>query len=100
MAIFIQSILTIPEGIQAAMSGQSFASMGTAALLVGHEHVMRINPTVAPGRFSLDDVSGVGHLQAFGYEEARYAMPRLRERFLATIAPAYKPCHSCKTNDN
>lgn len=77
--------------IEAAMSGQSFASMGTAYLLAGHEHVTRINPPVAPGRFKLDDTSGIDHLRAFGYEEARYAIPKLREKFFAETVKPFEP---------
>lgn len=79
--------------LEAAMTGQTFASMGTAALLVGHDHITRINPTVAPGRFSLDDTSGIQNLYAFGYEEARNEIPILRERFFLDVARPYKPQH-------
>lgn len=79
--------------INAATCGQSFASLGTASLLIGHEHVTRINPTVAPGRFRLDDTKGVEHLRGFGYEEARYAIPHLREKFFSGPVELYKPFH-------
>jgi len=79
--------------IEAAMFGQSFASLGTAYLLAGHEHVMRINPVVSPGRFELDDCTGIKHLGAFGYEQARYALPQLRERFLTQPVQPFVPFH-------
>jgi uncharacterized protein len=79
--------------IKAAMSGQSFASMGTAYLLAGHEHVHRFNPIVAPGRFALDNLDSLDQLQAFGYEEARQAIPKLREKFFLEPAPQYTPLH-------
>lgn len=83
--------------LDAAMSGQTFASMGTAALLVGHDHITRINPTVAPGRFSLDDTKGIQHLCAFGYEEARIAVPRICACFLSEVASIYTPLYQQKT---
>jgi patatin-like phospholipase/acyl hydrolase len=69
--------------LAAGMAGQSFASMGTAYLLAGHEHVHRINPIVVPGRFGLDNTAALDQLRAFGYEEARQAIPKLRERFFS-----------------
>lgn len=79
--------------IKAAMSGQSFASMGTAYLLAGHEHVHRFNPIVAPGRFALDGTNSLDQLRAFGYEEARQALPSLREKFFFEPTEQYNPLH-------
>ena len=79
--------------IKAAMSGQSFASMGTAYLLAGHERVHRFNPIVAPGRFALDNLNSLDQLRAFGYEEARQAIPKLREKFFLEPAAQYTPLH-------
>lgn len=86
--------------ITAAMSGQSFASMGTAYLLAGHDHVHRFNPTVAPGRFALDDTASIDQLRAFGYEVARQAIPKLRERFFSEPAGPYVPLHRTRALQN
>ncbi|HEY2390391.1 MAG TPA: CBASS cGAMP-activated phospholipase [Candidatus Angelobacter sp.] len=80
--------------ITAAMSGQSFASMGTAYLLAGHDHVHRFNPTVRAGRFALDNTTSLDQLRAFGYEEARQAIPKLRESFFFEPTAPYTPFHS------
>ncbi len=76
--------------IKAAMSGQSFGSMGTAYLLAGHEHVHRVSPIVAPGRFSMDDTTKLDQLRAFGFEQAREELPRLRELFFGEPATSFK----------
>lgn len=78
--------------INAAMTGQSFGAMGTAYLLAGHEHVHRFDPIVVPGRFSLDNATALDQLRAFGYEEARQAIPKLRERFFSAPSEPYVAC--------
>lgn len=81
------------EALNAAMSGQSFASMGTAFQLIGHEHVVRINPETEPKRYELDAIDHVEELKGLGYAEARNAIPRLRPRFFSEVAQPYEPCH-------
>jgi patatin-like phospholipase/acyl hydrolase len=81
------------NAIEAAMSGQSFASMGTAFQLVGHEHVERIDVDVEPGRFELDATKHINELCGHGYEKARHALPRLRPRFFAEVAAPFEPFH-------
>jgi patatin-like phospholipase/acyl hydrolase len=80
--------------IEAAMVGQSFASMGTALQLLGHNHVARINPEVRPNQFALDKTEGVEELRGLGYSQARYQIPLLRPRFFAEPAPPYQPFYS------
>jgi uncharacterized protein len=79
------------RALDCAMSGQSFGSLGTAALLIGHEHIFRVNRPVASGRFSLDSASGVDQLEALGRFEARKALPKLKASILAEHAPLFKP---------
>ncbi len=79
------------RAIDCAMSGQSFGALGTAAMLVGHEHIVRVNTAVSPGRFSLDSVSGIEQLEALGRFEARKALPRLVSTFLDESAPPFTP---------
>ena len=79
------------RALDCAMSGQSFGSLGTAALLIGHEHIFRVDRPVAPGRFSLDSASGVDELEALGRFEARKALPKLKATVLAEHAPPFKP---------
>ncbi len=63
------------------MTTQSFASNGTAQLLVGRENVTRINPTMPNGRFGLDVVSEITSLKGLGSTEARKALPFVRMFF-------------------
>jgi|SRR5208282_381684 predicted acylesterase/phospholipase RssA len=82
------------RAIDAAMQGQSFAAIGTAQHLAGHDNVFRFSPTVMPGRFALDKVQGVGELKAFGYSEAREALRELTPRFFASAAEPFFPIYS------
>jgi patatin-like phospholipase/acyl hydrolase len=79
--------------IEAAMVGQSFASLGTALQLLGHDHVLRIDPEVRPNQFALDKTEGVQELKGLGYSHARYQIPHLRPRFFVEAASPYEPCH-------
>jgi hypothetical protein len=80
------------RALDCAVSGQSFGSLGTAALLVGHDRVCRVSPPVSPGRFCLDSTSGIGQLEALGRFEARKALPELKKKFFTTYAPPFIPC--------
>jgi uncharacterized protein len=66
------------------MTAQSFSSLGTAYVLIGHEHVLRISPTIGRGQFSLDSVKEIDSLRGLGSSEARKALPRIREQFCQT----------------
>jgi hypothetical protein len=79
------------RALDCAMSGQSFGALGTAALLIGHEHILRVDRPVASGRFSLDSASGIDELEALGRFEARKALPKLMNAVLAEHAPPFKP---------
>jgi uncharacterized protein len=83
-----------PRAIDAAMQGQSFAAIGTAQHLAGHDNVFRFSPTVMPGRFALDKVQGISELKAFGYSEAREALRQLTPRFFSASAAPFSPAYS------
>ena len=83
-----------PRAIDAAMQGQSFAAIGTAQHLAGHDNVFRFNPVVMPGRFALDKPEGIGELRAFGYSEARESLRQLTPRFFSSTAEPFVPLHS------
>lgn len=82
------------RAIDAAMQGQSFAAIGTAQHLAGHDNVFRFSPTVMPGRFALDKVQGISELKAFGYSEAREALRQLTPRFFSSEAEPFAPIYS------
>jgi hypothetical protein len=55
-------------------------------MLVGHERILRVNPPVPKGKFSLDSAKGIDQLEALGTFEARKALPELNRRFLGETA--------------
>lgn len=67
------------------LASQSSASIGTASLLIGHENVIRINPTVPQGRFGIDIVKEMGALKGLGFTEARKANPQIQPFFTEKI---------------
>lgn len=73
------------------LTAQSFASLGTAAVLIGHEQVLRISPAIGRGRFSLDGVREIDSLRGLGASEARKALPRVRSLFCQTPAEPFVP---------
>jgi uncharacterized protein len=81
------------RAIDAAMQGQSFAALGTAQHLAGHDNVFRFSPVVVPGRFALDKPEGIRELKAFGYSEARESLRQLMPRFFSSPAEPFAPEH-------
>jgi predicted acylesterase/phospholipase RssA len=81
------------RAMQASMRGQSRAALGTARHLTGRdkkmENIFRVDPSVAPGRFSLDDAKGIGDLQGFAYDQARKSLPDIKSRFFETEAEPF-----------
>jgi hypothetical protein len=76
------------------MAGQSSGALGTAAVLLGHENVVRISPIVPSGRFALDATKGMRSLRGLGMSEARKALPGLRELFFDQPAEPFVPCRT------
>ncbi len=76
------------------MHAQSHSSLGTAKLLAGHESVIRIDPSVARGKFGLDKASEIPSLKGLGESQAREALPKLREIFLGNHAEQFVPFHT------
>lgn len=81
----------IRRALDCAMLGQSFGSLGTAAMLVGHRSIFRICPPVSPERFSLDSPAGIDQLEALGRFEARKALPELKKQIFTSYAPPFTP---------
>ncbi len=73
------------------MAAQSFASLGTASVLIGHDRVLRIDPQVGKGRFSLDNVKEIASLRGLGVSAARTNLLRFREMFCDTHAEPFEP---------
>jgi hypothetical protein len=81
------------KALDASFNGQSFGSMGIAALLVGHQNIQRVDPTVEEGRFSLDDSGLIAELEGRARECAREELPRFRLMFDHGTAQRFKPLY-------
>ena len=83
----------VRRAIEAALRGQSRSALGMARHLTGRdqglESVVRINPPVAPKRFSIDGVRGIQDLRGFGYSQARHALPEIKDRFFGVEAEPF-----------
>lgn len=77
--------------VKVFMAGQSSASIGTAQLLLGHDHVVRVSPTVDEKQYQLDGVAGIPELRALGASQARTQLPLLRDRFFSGPALPFSP---------
>jgi patatin-like phospholipase/acyl hydrolase len=75
------------------MAGQSSSSLGTAQLLLGHENVHRVSPSVDGERYRLDRVDGIRSLKGLGSAEARKEYPRVRSMFLTANRQPFTPFH-------
>lgn len=76
--------------LEVVSAGQSSGALGTAAVLLGHERVIRIEPVVAAGTFKLDGVRATERLKGLGESEARIARPKL-QHFFALAAEPFQP---------
>jgi hypothetical protein len=81
------------KALAASFSGQSFGSMGTAAVLVGHQHIQRIDPTVEDGKFSLEDSRLIAELEGLASECGREELPKFQETFDHGVAPRFQPLY-------
>jgi patatin-like phospholipase/acyl hydrolase len=78
-----------PKMVDLLMRAQSSASLGTAYTIVGRERVVRINPSVALGRFSLASSQHIVALKGLGSSYARDEAPLLKSRFFTIPAEAF-----------
>ena len=83
---------------QLFMKTQSFASHGTAQLLVGHDHVVRIDPVMPNGRFGIDVIKEISSLKGLGDTEARKALPTVRKFFEEKVED-FTPHHTLQVNN-
>jgi len=87
-----------PRVAEVFMTAQSSVSYGMAKLLVGPANLIRINPTMENGRFSLDSTKQTRSLKGLGSTEARKLYPDLKERFFSTPADQFIPYKNFKVN--
>lgn len=77
--------------IDSFMAGQSSAALGTAQLLLGHDRVHRIAPSVGSRRYKLDRTDDIDSLKGLGVSEARKECPRVKSMFLTGKRPEFHP---------
>lgn len=73
------------------MAGQSSSALGTAQLLLGHNNVHRVSPSVGAGKYKLDDVNGIRSLKGLGATEARREFPQIKSTFLTGRRDPFVP---------
>lgn len=80
------------HGVDVILRGQSRGAVTQAVHLLGKERVMRLDPVVPPGLFSLDGLKLSDHLgQAAA--ESRHFSSAFKDRFMEHIAAEYTPFH-------
>ena len=82
----------------AFMAAQASASLGTAHTLLGHDSVVRVNPSVPAGRYGLDTPEETASLAALGTAEARKLLPKARDLFFRERAETFAPHHTLQTD--
>lgn len=70
-----------PKLADVFIASQSSASLGTAAVIIGHEKIHRISPHAANGKFGIDVIKEINFLKGLGVSEARKQLPNLRSLF-------------------
>jgi len=75
------------------LAGQSMAVQGQARLLIGSEHVVRVNPPAPAGRYLMDDTSCIDELVGIAAGEAEHRAPEIRRLFADRLAPEFIPFH-------
>lgn len=80
-----------PRLLETLFASQSSAALGTAQLLLGHENVWRIAPSVGPNHYKMDRTDDIASLRGLGASEARKSYPEVRETFLDRKRPAFVP---------
>ena len=79
------------------MAGQSSSSLGTTQLLLGHENVHRVSPSVSPNRYKLDGVEGIHSLRSLGSSQARIEFPKVKDMFLTGKTEVFVPKRGSKS---
>jgi hypothetical protein len=79
------------KALEAAFSGQSFGSMGIAAVLIGHSNIQRVDPIVSNGRFALDNPGAINDLEGLARECAREELPAFKALFEHGPADKFQP---------
>ena len=73
------------------IQAQSYASLGTAQLITGHDNIIRIAPSVSHRRFGLDNTKEIYSLKGLGDSEAGKALAQLQKTFLGDPVEPFNP---------
>ena len=73
------------------VQAQSYASLGTAKLIAGHDNIIRIAPSVSHRRFGLDNTKEIHSLKGLGDSEAGKTLDQLQKTFLGDPAEPFNP---------
>lgn len=76
--------------LEVSGAGQSSGAQGTATILLGHGHVIRIAPIVSAGTIDLDRIDAIARLRGLGASEARTMHPNIQHFFIAP-ADTFEP---------
>jgi uncharacterized protein len=79
--------------IDVIMRGQSIGANNQAKLLLGKDHVERLDPKVAVGEFPFDRACKADDLIAKARHHSRILTPAFEERYARHVAPAYTPIY-------
>ncbi len=83
------------------MRGQSLCAHKQASLLLGADKILRLDPKVPDGLFTLDKSNMTRELLAKAAHESRQAMPVIEAGFMKHICEPYVPLYDLnKTNGN
>lgn len=82
------------HAIQVILHGQSLAVGNLATHLLGPERIVRLNPKVPRGKFTIDKLR-LDTLQGLAASFSRPYSTQFAETFGSQIAPEYKPMHTC-----
>jgi uncharacterized protein len=74
------------------MQAQEKAALAQANLITRHR-MLRIDHTVVPGRFTLDNSGAIEEMKALGAQDARHHAPKVVEGFLCSPVEPFEPCH-------
>ena len=92
-----------PVAIKLFMDGQSHSSLSMAKLLIGAEHcgksLYRIDHTVPPNKYKMDDAKTITDLKGLGHFHARDRSPELIPTFFDTPAEKFEPFYKITEGD-
>jgi patatin-like phospholipase/acyl hydrolase len=79
--------------VDVIMRGQSIGVNNQVKLLLGADHVERVDPKVATGEFALDQVCKADDLIAKARHHSRILMPAFHAKYAEHFAPVFTPIY-------